>query len=186
MDTDSEEIQYEYTFTRRTYLIGYPKAVLYMACPDHDDLDVFVQLRKSDVAGNMLQNINIPVKDLGIPASEVETVNCMKYLGPSGILRASHRQCSLELSKPHWSVHAHDRADLIPPGQVVELEIGLWSTGMVFEVGEKLIFKIAGHHMTLAEFASLRGEFRADNKGRHQIYSGPQNPSRLIIPVVHI
>lgn len=74
-----------YTFQHRSHLVGYYKVILYMSCNDHDDMDVFVQLRKADSAGKTLQNINIPLSDLQMQSSEVETVNCLKYLGPTGI-----------------------------------------------------------------------------------------------------
>lgn len=172
IDSDPEELCFEYTFSHRSNLVGYSKAVVYMSCPDADDMDVFVQIRKADVHGNILQNINIPLRDLQLQASEVVSTNTNKYLGPSGILRASHREIDLELSKPHWPLHSHLKEQKIPPGTVVKLEIGIWPSGIVFQPGERLIFKIAGHHMTLAEFEPLRGGFMTGNKGTHVVHMG--------------
>lgn len=186
MDTDTEEIQFVYTFQHRSHLVGYSKVILYMSCNDHDDMDVFVQLRKADSAGKTLQNINIPLSDLQMQSSEVETVNCLKYLGPTGILRASHRKLDSHLSKPYWPVHTHDREERVEPGEIVRLEIGLWPTGIVFDAGEKLVLKIAGHHMALAEFVPLRGAFKAGNKGRHNVHMGPEHQSQVIFPIVHM
>ncbi|KAJ5413813.1 hypothetical protein N7509_000440 [Penicillium cosmopolitanum] len=186
MDTDTEELQFVYTFQRRSHLIGYSKVVLYMSCNDHDDMDVFVQLRKADSTGKILQNINIPLSDLKMQSSEVETINCLKYLGPTGILRASHRKLDSRLSKPYWPVHAHDQEERVKPGEIVQLEIGLWPTGIVFDEGEKLVLKIAGHHMALAEFVPLRGTFKAGNKGRHNVHMSPEHQSHVIFPIVHI
>ncbi|OJJ07753.1 hypothetical protein ASPVEDRAFT_57030 [Aspergillus versicolor CBS 583.65] len=120
-DADGEGLRFEYTFKQRSYLIGYSKAILYMSCLEHHDMDVFVQLRKLDSKGKMLQNTNIPLTDISLKLSEAK------------------------IAKP------------IVPGEIVRLEIGLWPTGIVFEAGERLVLKIAGHHMCLAEFAPCRG-----------------------------
>ncbi|CAK7201833.1 hypothetical protein SEUCBS139899_004548 [Sporothrix eucalyptigena] len=186
VDADPEELTFEYTFSHRSNLVGYSKAVLYMSCPDADDLDVFVQLRKADVDGNILQNINIPLRDLQLKASEVVSVNTNKYLGPSGVLRASHRAIDAERSKPHWALHSHLEEEKVPAGTVVKLEIGIWPSGIVFQPGERLVLKIAGHQMVLAEFEPLRGEFVANNKGRHVVHMGQDYPSHVVIPFVTI
>ena len=187
VDGDSEELLFSYTFNTKSHMVGYSKAVLYMSCPDHDDLDVFVQLRKASADGKLLQNLNIPLKDLGLSsASEVVTINSNKYLGPSGILRASHRDINVKLSKTHWPVHSHrlEAERKVPAGEVIRLEIGLWPTGMVFEEGEALVLKIAGHPLVLAEFEPLRGKFVAENKGRHQVHFGGEFDSHVSIPFV--
>ncbi|KIW74044.1 hypothetical protein PV04_02112 [Phialophora macrospora] len=170
----------------RSYLIGYPKAVLYMSCSEHDDLDVFVQIRKADSDGNVLQNINIPLSELGLQASQVVTINTNKYVGPTGILRANHRHIDQLRSKPYWPLHSHDQEGEVVPGNVVKLEIGIWPTGIVFEQGEKLIFKIARHELRLAEFEPLRGAFTTGNKGRHIVHIGESHLSRVNVPYVEV
>jgi predicted acyl esterase len=160
-----------------------------MSCPDHNDLDVFVQLRKASPDGTLLQNLNIPLKDIGLKsAEEAAAINTNKYLGPTGILRASRRALNTKLSKPHWPVHSHLQSDeqKITPGQIVRLEIGIWPTGMVFEAGEKLVLKVAGHHMALAEFEPLRGKFVAGNRGMHFLHVGEQYESCVEIPLVEL
>jgi predicted acyl esterase len=187
VDEDPEELFFSYTFKTKSHMVGYSKAVLYMSCPDYDDLDVFVQLRKTSADGTLLQNLNIPLKDLGLSSpSEVTTVNTNKYLGPSGILRASRRAIDVKLSKKQWLVHSHtaEEEQKVLPGKVVRLEIGIWPTGIVFEVGERLVFKIAGHPLVLAEFEPLRGKFVAQNKGRHHVHFGGEFDSHVMIPLV--
>lgn len=186
IDADSEELHFSHTFTARSCLVGYSRAVLYVSCADSDDLDIFVQLRKADANGKLLQNINIPLEDLKLKAEEVVTVNINKYLGPTGILRASHRKIDVENSSPYWPLHSHLEEEKVPRGQVVEMTIGLWPTGMVFEAGEQLVLKIAGHHMCLAEFEPLRGGFDTSNKGTHVVHVGPEHPSHIVVPFVSI
>lgn len=191
IDSESDFVEFTHTFAEPFTLIGPSKAVLFMSCPDHDDMDVFVIIRKADKNGKVLRNLNIPLKELelgpSITEDDVEDTNPLKYIGPSGILRASHRAIDPKLSKSHWPAHDHTREDkVLPPGTVVRMEIGIWAAAIHFEAGEKLLFRVAGHQMTLAEFVPLRGGFKTGNKGTHAVHYGGQYESYLIIPSVHI
>jgi predicted acyl esterase len=186
MDNDREELRFEHTFEAVTHMIGYSRVVLYMSCEQADDLDVFVQLRKADRSGKLLQNINIPPEDLGLRMEEVEAINPLKYLGPSGILRASHRDIDPARSKPHVPFYPHTTKKLVSPGTIARLEIGIWPTAIRFEAGEKLVLKVAGHNMSLAEFPLLRGKSVNCNKGAHNVFIGPGNLSSLTIPIVEL
>ncbi|KAN0104342.1 alpha/beta-hydrolase [Hyaloscypha variabilis] len=184
VDNDSEEVAFRYTFTEQATLIGASKALLWISCPDHNDFDVFVQIRKADKTGKILQNLNMPLNAPGMPSEdEISTINTLKYLGPTGILRASHRAIDPVLSKPHWPAHDHTKLRTIPPGQAVLLEIGLWPAAIQFETEESLVIKVAGHPMTLAEFEPLRGQFLAGNKGKHTLHYGGEFDSRLEVPI---
>ncbi|KAH6959628.1 Alpha/Beta hydrolase protein [Ilyonectria sp. MPI-CAGE-AT-0026] len=185
MNNDPEEAVFTYTFPERCTLIGPTKAVLYLSCTEFDDMDVFVQIRKADKDGNILVNSNIPLEDLGKTSiDEIPDINVMKYLGPTGILRASHRNIDPILSKPHWPAHDHTKEVKVAPGNIVKLEIGLWPASIQWDAGEKLIFKVAGHPMSLAEFPLLRGTFTTANQGKHVLHLGGDHNSHVEIPVV--
>ncbi|KAJ6035909.1 Alpha/Beta hydrolase protein [Penicillium herquei] len=186
MDNDSEEVIFKHTFTQKTTLVGPSKAILFMSCADHDDLDIFVQLRKLDRNGKVHQNINIPLEDLGVTSDEVDDINVLKYLGPTGVLRASHRALDSHLSKPHWPMHDHTNPKKITPGQVVRVEIGLWPAAIQFEAGEGIALKVSGHQMILAEFVPLRGLFKTGNKGIHVVHFGGDLASHILIPTVSL
>lgn len=189
VDSDSEELVFTYTFARQAFVVGHSKAVLYMSCSSHDDLDVFVQLRKASADGTILQNVNIPLEHMGVSSAEdIVPVNSNIYLGPTGILRASHRAIDQELSKSHAITYSHTEEAIqkVKPEEIVKLEIAIWPTAMVFEAGEKIILKVAGHHMTLAEFEPLRGAFSAENKGHHVVHFGGRYPSHIEIPIVDL
>src|SRR4051794_15837920 len=64
MDTDSEELQFHYTFAKESHVCGYPRVVLHMSSPTKTDMDVYVQLRKASSTGTILSNLNIPLTDL--------------------------------------------------------------------------------------------------------------------------
>lgn len=194
MDNDSEELQFHHTFQSPAYLVGSARARLFMSTPDHDDMDVWVQLRKVDRHGTVLQQLTIPSRD-SPPSSnpdaddEVDVLqNPLRYLGPSGALRASYRALDASLSTPEFPEHDYTvRRPLADPrGEVVELDIGLWQTGMAFEAGESLLLKVSGHPMTLAEFPVLRGQEGTENRGRHVVHVGPDVPSALVVPLIQL
>ncbi|KAL4811369.1 Alpha/Beta hydrolase protein [Aspergillus unguis] len=188
MGADPEELSFTYTFKQPCALVGSARAVLYVSCEQGQDMDVFIQLRKADSTGKVLQHINVPAnarKACAMP-EPVELLNPLVYLGPTGCLRASHRALDPDLSSEWWPEHDYSTKQPITPGDVIELDIGLWQTGMYFEPGEKLILKVAGHNMTLAEFPDLRGAMPNYNQGKHILHFGGQFASRLVIPTVPV
>lgn len=186
MDADQEELSFEFVFQEPTYLVGSARAKLYMSCLDHDDIDVWVMLRKVDRHGKVLQQMTIPQKDSGLNDEDVPRINPLCYLGPSGVLRASYREIDPEASTPSFPEHNYVDKRPVPPGTVVKLEIGLWQTGMSFEGGERLLFKVSGHNMCLAEFPMLRGQESNENHGVHNLHLGGSTPSSITIPLVTV
>lgn len=188
-DADPEEIHFKHTFSSRTYLLGAAKAILYVSCADFHDMDVFVQLRKTDRSGKILSSYNVPLSDLkkmGMEEEKIPKVNPMIYLGPTGQLRASHRALDAQLSTVHWPVHAHDKEEFITPGEIIKLEIGMWPSGMIFSEGESIVLKVSGHWMTLSEYPWLRGEHKPRNKGKHVVHFGGEYESRVVLPLLEI
>ena len=178
-------------FNTPTELAGYPKAVLYMACPDHDDFDVAVQIRKIDCKGRQLSHLNYPCP---VPIDKVPDVNTVKALGPQGFLRASHHVSlngdggpvpSNDLSSATDPLYSHRIRKSITPGTVVRLEIPIWPIGMTFEAGEGIALNISGHDMCLPETEICRiTEPEDENIGQHLVYSGGKYDSHLVIPVI--
>ncbi|KAK7228093.1 hypothetical protein V2G26_000263 [Clonostachys chloroleuca] len=185
-DSQSDDhLEFMYTFQETTQLIGIPKAVLYMSCPDHDDLDVYVTIEKLDKDGKQMKNLNIPWG--GIPANSFEDIRpneeteVIAYKGPSGILRASHRAIDENKSMhPHWPFHPHDREEKIEPGSIVRLDIGIWAFGIEYERGESLRVVIGGRNRSISNF----GKDHTNNKGKHILHFGSEYQSHLILPFV--
>ena len=188
-DADPEELHFKHVFTRRSYLLGSSKAILYISCDEFDDMDVFCQIRKADKHGKLLVSYNVPLEDLkrmGMEKEQIPKINPMIYLGPTGHLRASHRGLDDALSKPHWPVHSHSKEESVTPGNIIQLDIGIWPGGMVFSEGESLIFKVSGHWMTLSEYPHLRGTHTPRNKGQHHVHFGGKHDSHIVLPFVEI
>ncbi|KAF1955746.1 peptidase S15/CocE/NonD [Byssothecium circinans] len=191
---DSNSVaDFTYTFPQKSRLIGLPKAVLYMSAPSHNDLNVFVILRKRDKNGKLLMHLCFPFSAIpkayksidDIPEKERASLNL--HMGSVGVLRASHRKFDLERSiHPQFPFHPHDVEEKITPGEVVKLEIGIWSMGIDFDEGESISVQVSGSFPSIAEYAAFskpRPE-EEKNKGEHRIHCGPQTPSRVILPFV--
>ncbi|KAI0136209.1 Alpha/Beta hydrolase protein [Xylariales sp. AK1849] len=167
-------------FDNYTELAGYPIAKLWMSCDEHNEMDVIVQIRKVGQDGKVLKSSNYKCP---VPEPEVPDTNVAKFLGPDGMLRASHRVTKEVVDG--ILQYAHDRSEKIDPGRIVELEIPLWPIGTVFEAGEGIVLRVAGHDLRLPELAFMeKTEPIDENVGRHQIHTGGKWDSYLVVPVI--
>ncbi|KAL4789226.1 Alpha/Beta hydrolase protein [Aspergillus venezuelensis] len=178
--------KFTYTFPQRTQLVGIPKAILYMRCDDHNDMDVFVVLSKLSPTGELLYNLNIPWK--GLPVSKISEIpddkrtEVILYQGPTGILRASNRKIDEAKSMhPNWPFYPHEVEDKIEPGTIVRLEIGIWGMGVEYEAGESLQLRISGHYQGISNFGTSD---HIRNKGNHWVHVGSEYDSHLVLPFV--
>lgn len=181
---------FTHTFSEKTTLCGIPKAVLYMSCASHNDLDVYVILRKLDVDGSPMLCLNVPWASIppncpeDIPAPN--TTDLLVYRGPIGMLRASHRKIDGSKSMhPNYPFHPHQRLDKIPPGDVVKLEIGLFAMSIEYEAGESLQVRVYGQTPQGPMFDELKSLMGTkDNKGHHTVHFGGSHPSHIVLPFV--
>lgn len=182
---------FKYTFTEKTRLMGLPKAVLYMSCDSHDDMNVYVQVRKLDKDGRPMLCCNIPLANAPIKSmyelKPEELSNITIYQGPFGILRASRRHFDESMSiHPQYPFHTHDREEKVPPGTVVEMHIGLWAIGIDYEAGESLRLQVSGQYPLYENYLKevAKPPVVEKNVGFHKIHVSSEYPSRLIVPVV--
>ncbi|KAK7188249.1 hypothetical protein DPSP01_009049 [Paraphaeosphaeria sporulosa] len=185
--------EFSHTFPQRSRLIGLPKAVLYMSCKEHNDMNVYIILRKRDKNGKLLFHLCFPfaavptgIKSIDeIPEKDRQSLNL--HPGSVGVLRASHRRFIPEKSiHPQFPFHPHDTEEKIKPGEVVKLEIGIWSMGVDFDQGETISMQVGGSFPGIAEYSAFskpRPE-EEKNKGEHRIHIGPSTPSKIILPFV--
>ncbi|EOD49350.1 putative x-pro dipeptidyl-peptidase c-terminal non-catalytic domain-containing protein [Neofusicoccum parvum UCRNP2] len=185
-------VRFAHRFDARTELCGLSRATLFMSTPDHDDMDVFVVIRKLDAAGSALESFNIPFRDApaGWTEADVPPNNIWRYVGPNGRLRASMRRTEDEpgLSEEQRALlgeasvyHPFDRVEKVGRDEVVRLDIGLWAGGMVFDEGEYMSFEVKGFLPIRPEFEGLDDKMVNYNKGRHRVHSGGEHPSSLLV-----
>lgn len=161
-----------------------------MSCDAHDDMIVYVLIRKLDKNGKEMFNLSIPWKAApykrmeDIPIKELS--NLLIYYGAMGILRASHREIDPSKSlHPQYPFHPHTEAKFVPPGEVVEMEIGIWAMGIEFEAGESLRVQISGQYPLVREFPQfLPPPVDERNRGSHKVHFGGSHQSRVILPFV--
>src|SRR5262245_25343762 len=127
---EADRATFDITFDKPTELTGYMKLRVYMSCDATDDMDVFVGLHKLDKDGNFVPFAYYAQFDDGPVAL--------------GWLRASHRELDPEKSTEWQPVHPHTRAQKIPPGEIVPLDIEIWPSGTHFSAGEKLRLIVQG------------------------------------------
>ena len=184
-----DHVGFTYTFSQKTRLMGLPKAVIHMSCDDLDDMVIYVLIRKLDKDGKPMINVNIPLS--AAPYSKVEDIprneysNLTIYYGPTGVLRASHREVDASRSiHPQYPFHPHSQVQKIEPGTIVELEIGLWAMGIDFEAGESLKVQVSGENPLIQEYKYAKVDLEVRNKGTHKLHVGGKYPSRVILPFV--
>ncbi|KAI8300733.1 hypothetical protein K4K59_001390 [Colletotrichum sp. SAR11_240] len=189
-----------HTFEEYTELCGVSKAKVFMSTVDHNDVDVYVVLRKLDKNGKALWHQNIPMEDLpkgttvdDIPNENIWQIIYRRYIGPNGRLRASHRAIAneslegldqdayMELMGPAYVHHPHTAPQALRRGEVVELEISLWSGGMIFDAGESMRLEVKGRLPIVPEFEGLDKRMVNYNVGRHRLHTGGKYESQFLV-----
>jgi putative CocE/NonD family hydrolase len=100
-----------------------------------------------------------------------------------GWLRASHRKLDPKRSLPYRPYHAHDERQWLKPGEVVECDVEIWPTSMVFRKGHRIRLDVQPRD---GVGASVYRHYPADyNIGaRNTVHTGGNRQSYLLLPVV--
>jgi predicted acyl esterase len=131
------------------------------------DMDVFVTLRNIDPNG----------KDVFEEGQQQQPVSVAK-----GWLRASHRKLDAKRSLPHRPYHAHDERQWLRNGEVVQLEIEIWPTCMVFAKGHRIRLDIQPRDgIGAAPYTHYSADY---NSGTNTVYAGGTRASHLLLPVI--
>ncbi|MGZ5127620.1 MAG: CocE/NonD family hydrolase C-terminal non-catalytic domain-containing protein, partial [Burkholderiales bacterium] len=171
---EADRAIFDIKFDKPTELTGYMKLRVFMSCADTDDMDVFVGLHKLDKDGKLVPFAYYAQFDDGPVAL--------------GWLRASHRELDPAKSTEWQPVHPHTREQKIPPGEIVPLDIEIWPSGTLFNVGETLRLIVQGddlnRYSTQIAPVYFRHKQSSVNKGRHTIHTGGKYESYLLAPVI--
>jgi putative CocE/NonD family hydrolase len=169
------------TFREDTELTGHMKLKLWIAAESHDDMDLFVALKKYDRRGHEVQFPDLNHIENGLVAY--------------GWLRASHRAVDESRSTPAQPWRCHDRIDKLKPGEVVPVEIEILPSATLYRAGETLELIVQGTdivnpvntpQLAKGEIVTRVPVRHADtvNRGRHVIYTGGSYDSHLLVPVI--
>ncbi len=132
-----------------------------------EDMDLFLTLRNFDAEGN-------EVLETGQQGTPVPVAK--------GWLRVSHRELDPELTLPYRPYHAHKRRLYLEPGEIVEVQVEIWPTSMVFKKGHRLRLDVQPR-----DGVGSQGymHYHADyNTGTNTVYAGGDKPSYLLLPVI--
>ncbi|BGO99601.1 Alpha/Beta hydrolase fold [Rhodotorula toruloides] len=187
-------VSFDIKFDKKTQLVGIPKAILHMSTDDHDDMNVYVTLKKLDKDGNTLMHQTVPRNRAWAPTqAKIEPkdrTSLLLHPGSLGVLRASHRH--IDASKnvhPNWPWHPHTFEEKLKPGEIVRLEIGIWAMGWTFDEDEGLRVEIGGGHdmnHEIRHFSTKSVPEESLNKGVHKVHFGGEYDSKVILPFVNI
>lgn len=162
----SSEATFDIVFDEYTEVVGYAKVSLWLQCHDHDDMDIYVLLAKIDKHGNALTHVNFPHQTA---LEDLPKTNVVQYQGPTGFLRASHREWRSRGpsyaepipigdlgSEEEWSGerelwHPHAESKKIPKGDIVNVQLTTWPMGIAYDKGEGIRVRISGRDMCFIE-----------------------------------
>jgi predicted acyl esterase len=134
-----------------------------------EDMDIYATLRNIDPQGRDVEEVG----------QRGEPVACVT----KGWLRASHRKLDPERTLPYRPYHAHDERQWLETDQVVECQVEIWPTSMVFARGHRIRLDITprdGH--ASGHFTHYNADYNAGATNR--IHSGGGRPSWLMLPII--
>jgi predicted acyl esterase len=167
----TQNAQFEFKFDKKTELTGYMKLKLWVQADGSDDMDLFVAIEKIDHAGYIVPFVFFGNHDDGPVAL--------------GWLRVSHRELDGERSAPYQPFHKHQREIKLELGEIVPVDIEIWPSSTLFELGEKLRVVVQGSDIySYPEERHTNGHTATVNKGEHVIYTGGKYDSHLLVPVI--
>jgi predicted acyl esterase len=132
-----------------------------------EDMDLFLTLRNFDAEGNEI----LETGQQGAPVPVAK-----------GWLRVSHRELDPELTLPYRPYHKHTRRLYLKPGEIVQVQVEIWPTSMVFKKGNRIRLDVQPR-----DGAGSAGylHYHADyNTGSNTIYAGGNRESYLLLPVI--
>jgi len=144
-----------------------PLAAVFFVSSETEDMDLFLTLRNFDADGN-------EVLETGQQGTPVPVAK--------GWLRASHRELDPELTLPYRPYHRHQRRLYLKTGEIVEVQVEIWPTSMVFRKGHRIRLDIQPRDGVGSQSYM---HYHADyNTGTNTIHAGGKYESYLLLPVI--
>lgn len=165
-DANKGVVNFDYQFDEDTEITGYMKLRLWVEADGHDDMDIFINIQKTDEEGNWL-----PTYILGEP-----------HPGAWGKMRVSRRELDENLSTDYEPVLTGLKEEKLNPGEIVPVDIAIVPHSRIWHKGQKLRVQVAGRYIREGWFEPLTWE--TNNKGNHIIHSGGKYDSYLQVPII--
>jgi len=166
-DAENGSVNFDMKFDEDTEVTGLISLHMWVEAKGHDDMDLFVTVKKLDAEGNFL-----PHNVLGEP-----------HPGTWGKLRVSRRALDPRLSSEHQPVLAHTKDEKLSPGEIVPVDIEICPTSRFFHAGEQIRLEVSPKYLRDPGWFEYYA-WDTDNKGEHVIHTGARYESFLEIPVI--
>jgi predicted acyl esterase len=144
-----------------------PLMASFWVSSEAEDMDLLLTLRNFGADGNEI----LETGQQGAPVPVAK-----------GWLRVSHRELDPALTLPYRPYHKHTRRLYLKPGEIVQVQVEIWPTSMVFKKGNRIRLDVQPR-----DGAGSAGylHYHADyNTGHNTIYSGGARESYLLLPVI--
>lgn len=168
-DANEGQAEFDYAFTEDTEITGYMKLHAWVEAQGHDDMDLFITIKKISADG-----VELPVCVFG---------DSSPHPGAWGKMRVSHRELDPEQSTDFQPIQAHERELKLTPGEIVPIDVEINPTSRFWHAGEKLRVQIAGRYIREPYWIEPL-TWETDNAGLHVVHTGGTHDSYLQIPMI--
>lgn len=193
-NSEKECAHFEYKITEEMQIHGASNLRLQVETDKGDDMDLYASIYKKDASGKVKFHIVFPSMEKKLKILMLVTPPSKKlpggpiYAGPVGRIRASHRGLDIEKSTDAQPYLSHEKIEKISPNEVIELNLGLWPTGMLLHKEDTLVVEIGGKIVGPIAEAQASDEAKdrkleSVNEGHHTIHTGGIKQSKLFIPI---
>lgn len=158
-------VQFTHVFDKDTELTGFSRVHLFMSTDKALDMDVFIRFNKLSADGTKLL---------------ARYTNF--YSGPNGRLRVSLRDVDAAKSNEFVQYHTYRKREYIDPYEVVEFDVNVWPTAMLFRAGEQLQIEVSGFEIMTAHAGD--DLLQTCNRGEHTVYTGGEHASYVVLPII--
>ena len=152
-----------------TEITGYMKLHLNVECRGHDNMDLFLWVKKLGQDGEY-----IPLYCLD-----------EAYRGAWGYFRCSHRELDPKYSSDFQPVQAHRKEEPMEQGKIYAVDIEFYPHSRIWHKGESIRLEIQGRFIYTDWYEDHNMKFELDNgDGKHVIHTGGEYDSYLQIPFI--
>jgi predicted acyl esterase len=144
-----------------------PLAAVFWVSSSSEDMDIFITMRHYDENGEEI----LETGQQGAPVPVAK-----------GWLRVSHRELDEKKSLPYRPYHQHQRRLPLTPGEIVQVQVEIWPTSMVFKKGHRMRLDVQPRDgIGSASYLHYHADY---NTGTNTIYAGGQYESYILLPVI--
>jgi predicted acyl esterase len=144
-----------------------PLSATFWVSSSSEDMDLFITMRHFDEAGQ-------EIMETGQQGAPVPVAK--------GWLRVSHRELDQEKTLPYRPYHQHQRRLWLTPGEIVQVDVEIWPTSMVFKKGHRMRLDVQPRDgVGSASYMHYHADY---NTGTNTIYAGGKYESYILLPVI--